>query len=63
MFSKRGIKFVKYAKFENFSSIYKGFSEIPSQGAFYIKPKFYSDVNLLKEKEYYDFEKMKLQIG
>lgn len=29
----------------------------------FIKPKIYSDVNLSKPKDYYDFENMQLQLG
>ncbi len=32
-------------------------------GCLFEKPKFYADVNLNKEKDYYDFENMKLNFG
>jgi hypothetical protein len=32
-------------------------------GCLFIKPKFYADVNLSRDKEYYDFENMKLKLG
>jgi hypothetical protein len=56
MFLKKGIKCVK-------KIVQREFSESTSHSNVYIKPKFYSDVNLLKDKEYYDFENMKLKIG
>lgn len=32
-------------------------------GCLFIKPKLYADVNLSRDKEYYDFENMKLKLG
>jgi hypothetical protein len=32
-------------------------------GCHFIKPKLYADVNLSREKEFYDFENMKLKLG
>ncbi len=34
-----------------------------NNGVLFIKPKLYADVNANKEKEYFEFEKMKLKYG
>jgi hypothetical protein len=34
-----------------------------SSGCHFIQPKLYADVNLNREKDYHDFENMKLKLG
>lgn len=40
-----------------------GVLRIENKGGLFIKPKLYADVNLTKEPQYFEFEKMKLKIG
>ena len=49
---------------KNFANVGKYFSSLNSgSGCLFIKPKMYADVNVNKEKEYHDFENMKLKFG
>ena len=48
----------KFSNYENTNNII-----ISPNGCNYIKPKLYADVNLTKEKEFYDYEKMNLKLG
>lgn len=41
----------------------KNFSVVKDSGCLFIKPKLYGEVNLNKDKEYYDFEAMNLNLG
>ncbi len=56
MFFKKSIKCVKMCSI-------KHFSEKSGTGCHFIPPKLYAEANISKEKEYYDFESMKLNIG